>query len=259
MKQCPVDQNEKVSLLEKDMQMKMGVLTAWLMTRHKNGSTIDDLLEHARKAESDLQQDQAFTSAFRSIVLCSPSALKYMLANEPGFVRDLLEGLLEQTRGVTLGYQKNNADTKSLAEDVRLKQLRALLIEVVNNNQADQDLKTSAVRLMLRLGYIFGSAQDLLMAADLQETLCLDISWDLMPLLDKSEKLRKYIPPFKSSDNGEPYAWNDQRCIQSRVSFLPPSQSDRTGDDDTAGCDNTHYFMWSKTRGLFSGTMDPQD
>ena len=79
--------------------------------------------------------------------------------------------------------------------------MRDYLLAIVKSNAADTSMKTLAVRVLLRLGYAFGTAQDLLLAAELQSEHKLDISWDLMPLLDKSEKFRKYAPPGNSGSN----------------------------------------------------------
>ena len=68
--------------------------------------------------------------------------------------------------------------------------MRKLLTAIANSRSADSTMKTLAVRLLLRFGYVFASAEDMLLAADLQAEMQLDISWELMPLLDKSEKMR---------------------------------------------------------------------
>ena len=52
----------------------------------------------------------------------------------------------------------------------------------------------------------------MLLAADLQAELQLDVTWDLMPLLDKSEKMRKYNVIPSLSDN--PYGTNEVSELQ---------------------------------------------
>ena len=93
-----------------------------------------------------------------------------------------------------------------LGRDVRLKQMRSILVYIVKNNKSDHEMKTVAVRLILRLGYIHATAEDLLVAAELQQTHQIDLTWDIMPLLDKSEKLRAFTPPSKVDESqGEPF------------------------------------------------------
>lgn len=57
--------------------------------------------------------------------------------------------------------------------------LKDLLLQVTKSSHADKGLKTIVVRLLLRLGYIFASADECLLAAELQDELGLDISWEL--------------------------------------------------------------------------------
>ena len=204
-----LDNNRRAVKYEKSMNLKMAVLTMMLMMRHKSGESTDDLLEFARKTEADQESKKGFKSAFDSILVYSPKALEFMLSNEPAFVKSTFETLLEQTRGVPMASDNDDNEKKTdLANDMKLKQLRELLIFVARNS-GDKDVKTLAVRLILRLGYIFGTAQDLLMAADLQKELRLDISWELMPLLGSSEKLKIYHKPVHI-DQYFAYRQNDQ-------------------------------------------------
>ena len=46
--------NAKSISFEEAIQLKMAVLTAMLMTRHKGGETLDDLIVHAQKQEADM-------------------------------------------------------------------------------------------------------------------------------------------------------------------------------------------------------------
>lgn len=78
----------------------------------------------------------------------------------------MLTDLLEQSRDVAIGSCVNNSDLKDLAGDVRSKSLHDLLALVARSN-AEKSIKTLALRLMLRIGLIFGAADDCLLAARL--------------------------------------------------------------------------------------------
>ena len=65
--------------------------------------------------------------------------------------------------------------------------MRSHLLEIARHELADKAMRTLAVRLLLRLGMSYGLAEDMLLAADLQAELSLDVTYDLMPLLEKSE------------------------------------------------------------------------
>ena len=119
---------------------------------------------------------------------------------------------------------------KGMSTDVKVKQIRALLTTIVRSQSADSEVKTLTVRLLLRLGYAFASAENMLLAADLQAEMQLDITWDLMPLLDKSEKMRKYIPPSSGSSDGDPYGFKEVSCPQGRVTFTGSTDNTVTYD-----------------------------
>ena len=75
-----------------------------------------------------------------------------------------------------------------------------------------------------------------------------------MPLLDKSEAMRKYVPPQKpGSSDSKPYEMIDAVLIQHSVEFY---QEDNAGQvNDQAINDAKYYYMWSKKRGIFKGEI----
>ena len=120
-------------------------------------------------------------------------------------------------------------------------------------------MKTLAVRLLLRLGMAYAVAEDMLLAADLQAELSIDVTYDLSPLLSKSEKLRSYVIPRKSDSGDNEPSWYENRIDsnQSRVCFN--GADDRNGENNTAGMDDEYYYMWSDDRGLYKGKIDPSN
>ena len=78
-----------------------------------------------------------------------------------------------------------------------------------------------------------------------------------MPLLEKSEKMRKYVPPAKPGQGGDDWQKKDTNSNQSRVYF--ESRDDRTYDEDTAGMDDNYYYMWSHNRGLYKGKIEQEN
>ncbi len=57
-------------------------------------------------------------------------------------------------------------DIKKLHNDLKLQKIRKLLIAIVRSSNSDLGMKTLATRLMLRLGYAFATAEDMLLAAE---------------------------------------------------------------------------------------------
>ena len=192
-----VDNNEESLRYGNQMTVKISTLTALLMLRHKGGENMDDFLVHYQKSESDASDKDKTTGLFKALMLCTPRSLEGMLTNEPEFVKSALTDILEQTRGVDLGALFSE-ETFSVIDERKLFNLRALL-QIIARQGKDQSIKALAVRLLLRLGLMFSSALDCLLAADLQEELKIDISWELKPLLGRSEAYRKWKPPTSCS------------------------------------------------------------
>lgn len=84
--------------------------------------------------------------------------------------------------------------------------MRHILKTMIKSDVTETALKTLAVRLLLRLGFVYATAEDMLLAAELQVEYNLDISYELMPLLDKSEAMRAYVPPAKPDDSSDKWS-----------------------------------------------------
>jgi len=172
----------------------------------------------------------AMGNIFSSILLCDISSIEPLLKNANAFLKNVLETLLEQARGTEMGKFCERSDLKKLNNDVKLQQIRKLLTTIVRSSNSDKAMKTLAVRLMLRLGYVFATAEDMLTAAELQSEYQLDLTYDLLPLLDKSEAFKKYIPPTKPGSEGDAWSRVNEMSAQNKVSF--DSGGDRTQDSD---------------------------
>ena len=145
---------------------KIGILTAQLLARHKGGDSVDDWLAHAQKEEVDMGAATAMGNFFSSVLFCDVNSIETILQNANDFLKKILEALLEQARGTEMGKFCERQDLKKLGNDVKLQQIRQLLCAIINSSNSDKAMKTLAARLMLRLGYVFATAQDMLMAAE---------------------------------------------------------------------------------------------
>jgi len=188
---------------EKQMLGKIGTLTALFMLRHKTGEDkLVDWLTHASKAELDMSSQTVLENGFNSLLMVNEKTVEFMLANQPAFLKGILEGLLEQARGGKMGQYIPESISK-LGRDMRLKYMRKILSFIAESGSADQSMKTLSTRLILRMGYLHATSEDLLLAADMQQSYDLDLTWDLMPLLETSEKVKAFVPPAKPSGDGE--------------------------------------------------------
>jgi hypothetical protein len=61
------------------------------------------------------------------MALCTPSSLKFLLKNEPDYVKQVISEMLEYTRGVELESQASNSDLTEMSKARQLQKLRELL------------------------------------------------------------------------------------------------------------------------------------
>ena len=162
-----MENNEKSVEFESSIQGKIGILTAALLTRHKGGDTIIDFLEHATKQETDMGATNAMGGVFSSILMCNVDSIDFLLTNAKGFLQGTLTELLEQARGVDMGKFCERTNINQLSGDLKLMHIRKLLLAIVKSANSDTEMKSLAVRLMLRLGYAYATAEDMLNAAEL--------------------------------------------------------------------------------------------
>ena len=69
--------------------------------------------------------------------------------------------------------------TNALMQDLQLKETRKLLVELLNLKKQTNDVRALAIRLLFRMGMIFASPVDLLLAAQYQLDYKIDISDEL--------------------------------------------------------------------------------
>ena len=153
-----VENNEKATEFEKEIQGKIGVLTAQLLARHKGSESIDDWLEHATKAEADMGSEDSMSGVFSSILMCDINTIEHIIVNAKRFVMGVLTQMLEQARGTELGKFGKEKGFEHLSHDLKLMRIRELLVAIIKSANSGEEMRSLAVRLMLRLGYVFASA-----------------------------------------------------------------------------------------------------
>ena len=66
-----------------------------------------------------------------------------------------------------MGKFCERTNINQLSGDLKLMHIRKLLLAIVKSANSDTEMKSLAVRLMLRLGYAYATAEDMLNAAEL--------------------------------------------------------------------------------------------
>jgi len=206
VKSLRVLNNQKSTDFENAMHGKIAILTAALLSRHKGGETILDWVNYASKGETeDISDAKRFKGVFSNVSMLfdDSETVNFFIKRKPDLLKSTLATLLEEVRAQKIESMFNTS-VASMSADVKLRQLQTLLHSVVTSTSADKQMKEIATRLILRLGLVFASAECLLLAAELSKSQNIDIAYDLMPLLEKSEKMLTFVKP-NESEGGSPY------------------------------------------------------
>ena len=115
------------------MQYKIGVLTMALMSRNKKGGSAENFLALAAKHEEDADPSVRTESVFRSFLLCPEWSISSIISKEPELLSKLIEDLLETSRGATMGSLLSGDFSRQITEDIKMKQLRKVLVQVIEN------------------------------------------------------------------------------------------------------------------------------
>ena len=96
--------------------------------------------------------------------------------------------MLDHSRQVNPG-QLFDTSKESIKTDLKILNIRNLLLNVVANKETPKKVKETAVKLLLRQGLIYGSGEDLILAAILQEEHSIDLREDMEYLCRQSEEI----------------------------------------------------------------------
>jgi hypothetical protein len=135
-------------------------------------------------------------------------------------------------------------DDKGLIDGLYLSQLRKILVGVIEDDQSTGFLRDQCIRLMLYVGLVYASGQDLIYAAFAQKEHKTDLRVDLDFLCKQSEKLRE---PALGGSGGSEYTVENETHIQGTVEF---PNTNRTSTGDQMVTDGDYYYNWGEERGL---------
>ena len=108
-------------------------------------------------------------------------------------------------------------DDKGLIDGLYLTQLRNLLVGVIEDDQSTAFLKDQCIRLLLYVGLVYASGQDLIYVAFAQKEHKIDLRADLEYLCKQSEKLR--APSMGGGGGGSGFCVENETHIQGTVEF----------------------------------------
>ena len=118
---------------ENSMQYKIGVLTMALMSRNKKGGEAENFLALAAKHEENADSVYRTESVFRSLLLCPEWSISSIVSKEPEMISKIIEDLLETSRDAKMGSLLSKDFGRQITEDIKLKQLRKVLVQIIEN------------------------------------------------------------------------------------------------------------------------------
>jgi len=130
--------------------------------------------------------------------------------------------------------------------------VRELLLALLESSECDDELRKLCLHLLMQIGLVRASAEDLLRAAMLQQKHSIDLSRLLAFFCKQKEVWKKPIGEGRSGD----YDLKDKHTIQSRVGFS--RGSDRAHEDNAFCTDGSNWFIYDHDRGLSRGRKAPE-
>ena len=101
-----------------------------------------------------------------------------LVGSNTALLKSILEEMYNSTKSAS-PKDMFSASAEGFIQDLRLKKLRGLLIKTISDNTSQGELRDLCVRLLLRIGLISASPEDLLLAAKYQFEFKIDISNEL--------------------------------------------------------------------------------
>ena len=97
-------------------------------------------------------------------MLCTPDSALELIRKDAGVLRSTVEQLLATSK--SLGAAKLfSTEAAGFREDLQHMKLRKVLVKAIQSDKTPKDLRELSVKLLLRMGLVRASAEDLLRAA----------------------------------------------------------------------------------------------
>lgn len=128
-------------------------------------------------------------------------------------------------------------------------QLRRVMVGAIQ--WGDQEVKELAIKVLMRFGIVRASAEDLLLALQLQAKYKVDCASELEAFCKQSEEFK---PPMILS-GGQELSYEYHNECQSRMTHN--KGGDEAKETDQCVSDGNHYFLYSLNRGFTRGKKTP--
>ena len=168
-KQVVIPTNNSAADYEAAMQYKVMIFSALFFSRQESASEAKaDFFAFAKEYMSGQDAKFNYSGALATSFFANQSTILSLTSQNRELVKSTVQHML-----VTLEKMPEKSlfsvDHKGFQDDLLYQKLRKILMAILESSEqeADEELKTLCLRLILRWGIVRASAEDLLLAAQL--------------------------------------------------------------------------------------------
>ena len=176
-------------------------------------------------------------------------------AQDANQLKDIIDAILMSTKGIGEGSLFSK-DKEGFQFDLLMKRIRHLIVQVMGSQNTTQELRVKCTEMLMRVGMIAASPEDLILASQYQYEFKIDISRYLGMILNQSEVFEE--PKSTTEESGDLFKLNkdEKKRIQNKCDYEGPGN--RQHGWDKLACDGAHYFTFAEDRGLCKATRDAE-
>ena len=148
------------------MNIKIDIITSLLYARYQGGNNLDDFFTYANKFMQEKESGIHAVLVQNSILLCTPETVVNMIKSDANVLKVAVEQLLASKKLIGAGQLfVDNTQERYLYDDLYNMKLRHVLVSVIKSDESAGELRELSIKLLLRMGLVSASAEDLLRAA----------------------------------------------------------------------------------------------
>lgn len=153
-------QNRSTAEFEFEFYSRCLMFCSNFMLRHQSGSEIKDIEVYFREQFDHGTAEYAFTTTAQTAFVAILSSLADTKITQ---IEAVIDALLMSTKGIEIGALFS-VDKTGMQLDLLLRRIRQIIDNIIRGNSG-HGLKTKCVELLMRIGTLTTSPEDLIMAA----------------------------------------------------------------------------------------------
>lgn len=159
--------NSQAAEYEAAIQYKVAIFTSLFFSRQEVAAEAkSDFFAFAKEYMAGQDAKFNYNGALSTSFFANQSTIVSLLSDNVDVVKSTIQHLLVTCENMG-DKSLFSVDHKGFQDDLIHQKLRSIVLAVLNSEQADTELKTLCVKLILRWGIVRASGEDLLLAAQL--------------------------------------------------------------------------------------------